>query len=140
MEVAVQAFDVGVILSSSENVESAVAAGFSENVCRRVHAASLLSACHPIYTINYHFVFSQPKYLAGEEYGFLSACCPAVAGAAIATSGFSAVRACALAVINEFAASVATRLLFFFYHSIRLCYSLLSCASELSFRKNSFLE
>jgi hypothetical protein len=129
-----------VVLSSSENVESAVAARFSENVCRRVHAASLLSACHPIYTINYHFVFSQPKHIAGEEYGFLSACCPAIAGAAVATSSFAAIGACALAVINEFAASVATRLLFFFYHSIRLCYSLLSYPSELSFRKTSSTE
>jgi hypothetical protein len=68
----------------------------------------------------------------------LSACCSAVAGAAVTARTFAAVRADTLAIVNEFAASVATRqFTFFFYHSIRLCRNLLSRASELSFRKRT---
>jgi hypothetical protein len=65
----------------------------------------------------------------------LSACCSAVASAAVAARTLAAVRAHTLAIVNEFAASVATRqFTFFFYHSIRLCHNLLR-ACELSFRK-----
>jgi hypothetical protein len=68
---------------------------------------------------------------------FLSAACgSSVAGAAIAFGGFAAVGARALAIVNEFAAPVAMRQFgFFFYHSVRLCHTLLSFACELSFRK-----
>jgi hypothetical protein len=70
---------------------------------------------------------------------FLSAaCCSSVSGAAIALGGFAAVGARALAIVNEFAASVAMRQFgFFFYHSVRLCRILLSRAIELSFRKRT---
>lgn len=66
----------------------------------------------------------------------LSACCPAVASAAIATRSFAAVWAYALAIINEVVTSVTTRqFAFFCCHSVRLCNILLASACELSFRK-----
>ena len=70
---------------------------------------------------------------------FLSAaCCSSVASAAIALGGFAAVGARALAIVNEFAASVAMRqFASFFYHSVRLCHILLSRAIELTFRKST---
>ena len=71
---------------------------------------------------------------------FLSAaCCSAVASAAIAIRSFTAVRANTSAIVNEFAASFATRLFFFFCHSVRLCHILLVSGCELSFRKKNKL-
>jgi hypothetical protein len=67
----------------------------------------------------------------------LSACCSTVTSAAVAARTFAAIGAHALAIVNEFAASVATRLVFFFFHSVRLCCILLAFACELSFRKQT---
>lgn len=133
MEVAVQTFYVGVIFSSSKNIKTTVAACPPENICRGVHAASLRPACHPIHTVYYHF-FS-PNELDWAQNDVLSACCSTVACAAIATRTLAAVGTYTLAIVNEVAASVTTRLIFFCCHSIRLCYILLAGACELSFRK-----
>ena len=68
----------------------------------------------------------------------LSACNLVVAYTAVAVSTLAAVRAYTRAIINEVAAVVATRRLFFlFLHSIRLCHILLADACELSFRKQT---
>jgi hypothetical protein len=70
----------------------------------------------------------------------LSACNLVAAYAALAACALAAVGAHACALVNEVAAVVATRhlfFLFFFIHPIRLYHNLLAHACELSFRKQA---
>src|SRR3990170_8864381 len=63
MKVTVQSFDVGVVLSFSIHVESAVATGPSEYVGSRVDAASLRPTSHPHKIVSNHICLS-PMQLA----------------------------------------------------------------------------
>jgi hypothetical protein len=118
VKVAVKPLYVGMIFPSSKNVKTAIAACLSENVCCSVDTTPLWAACHPIYTVNYHF-FSQPNNRGRKM--ILSACNLVTAYAAVATGTFATVWADTHAVINKVTAVVTTRNLFFlFTHQIRL--------------------
>jgi hypothetical protein len=113
VKVTVKPLYVGMVFSFSVNVESAVTACSSKDVCGRINTSPLWASCHPV---NIFQFFHSPNEYLGIKLRFLTASYCVRAYAAIATRRFTAVWANTFAVIYEITASLTYWFFFSRFH------------------------